>query len=294
MRCMMSAYQETKVHGTHSFPYAVYTGLVPDWLSSFPLHWHEETEIIYVQEGCICVSIQNTEYTVHRGEIVLIHPQTIHAIKQHGDSDGLYFNILFRLSMLESGADDLCREKYFEPIYSRKLLMPEYISLYHPLNQQLAPVIESMLHDPKNRSFRSELIIKAKLFKIIYDILGYCEASDKNQVYSDIIFDKLKISLRHLEEHYAENITVETLASLSNYSVSHFSKLFKQLTGESLTQYLKNYRLETAADRLLNEDTRVSEIAVSCGFSNLSYFSRAFYHKFKVSPSDFRKKRNSH
>ncbi len=103
------------------------------------------------------------------------------------------------------------------------------------------------------------------------------------------MFDKLKLSLNYLEENYTENITAETVAAVSKYSVSHFSKLFRQMTGESLTQYLKNYRLETAANRLLNEPTKVSEIALSCGFSNLSYFSRAFYQKYNMTPSEFRK-----
>lgn len=285
----MSAYQETKIHGTHAFPYVVYQGLLPDWLSDFPLHWHEEMEIIYVEEGSVSILVRNAEYIVHSGEFVLIHPQTIHAIRQDEDIRGFYHNILFRFSMLESGADDLCRKKYLEPIYNRQMLMPEYIPLSHPLNDQIAPLIRSLLNDPQESRTHDELLIKAKLFEILYNILGYCEKADKEQAYEDIVFDKLKQSLNYLENNYAENITVESMAAVSNYSVSHFSKLFRQMTGESLTQYLKNYRLETAASRLLNEPTKVSEIALSCGFSNLSYFSRAFYQKYKMTPSEFRK-----
>ena len=103
----MSAYQETKVHGTHDFPFAVYRGLVPDWLSDFPLHWHEEMEIIYVEKGCVSISVRNTEYLVKSGELVLIHPQMIHSIRQHEEDRGFYHNILFRFSMLESGIDAL-------------------------------------------------------------------------------------------------------------------------------------------------------------------------------------------
>ena len=109
------------------------------------------------------------------------------------------------------------------------------------------------------------------------------------QLIKDIIFEKLKHSLRYIEEHYADSIDVDAMAAVSNYSVSHFSKLFKQLTGVSFTQYLKNYRLEAAANRLIHENTKISEIALSCGFSNLSYFSRAFYQKYNMTPSEFRK-----
>ena len=312
MRCIMSSYHETKIHGTHAFPYVVYPVLLPDSMRSFPLHWHEEMEIIYVEGGSVSVLVRNTEYIVKGGEFVLIHPQAIHAIRQHDYCRGFYFNILFRFSMLESGAEDICRKKYLDPIYNRQLLMPEYIDSSHPLNAQIAPLIRSLLmpeyfdsrhplnaqivpwirslqYKREEKRFHNEMLIKSKLFEILYNILGYCEKADKEQAYEDIVFDKLKLSLKYLEENYAENITAESIAAVSNYSASHFSKLFRQMTGESLTQYLKNYRLGTAASRLLNEPTKVSEIALSCGFSNLSYFSRAFYQKYKMTPSEFRK-----
>ena len=308
----MSAYHETKMHGTHAFPYVVYPVLLPDSSSGFPLHWHEEMEIIYVEGGSVSILVRNTEYIVKGGEFVLIHPQAIHAIRQHDYCRGFYFNILFRFSMLESGAEDICRKKYLDPIYNRQLLMPEYIDSSHPLNAQIAPLIRSLLmpeyfdsrhplnaqivplirslqYKREEKRFHNEMLIKSKLFEILYNILGYCEKAEKKQAYEDIVFDKLKLSLKYLEENYSENITAESIAAVSNYSVSHFSKLFRQMTGESLTQYLKNYRLGTAASRLLNEPTKVSEIALSCGFSNLSYFSRAFYQKYKMTPSEFRK-----
>ena len=40
----MSAYHETKVHGTHGFPYIVYLGILPEYISGIPHHWHEEME----------------------------------------------------------------------------------------------------------------------------------------------------------------------------------------------------------------------------------------------------------
>ena len=289
----MSVYQETKVHGTTSFPYAVYWGLIPDWLSGFPLHWHEEMEIICVREGSISVSVGNNEYTVNSGELLLIHPQMIHSIRQHENRRGLYVNILFRFSMLESGSEDVCREKYLEPIYSRRLLMPEYVSLEHPLNPRVAPIIKELADKAGDERPGDELRIKGKLYELMSVIIGYCEASGNAQANEDIIFEKLKYSLDYIKENYAENIGVDTMAAVSNYSVSHFSKLFKQLTGASFTQYLKNYRLETAANRLRNESATISEIALSCGFSNLSYFTRAFYKKYNMTPSQYRRNQRS-
>ena len=285
----MPAYHETKVHGTHGFPYIVYPGLIPECRSAMPHHWHEEMEIVYVTQGPVIVSVGNAEYTLTAGDIVLIHPQTIHSIRQYSDDPARYYTILFRFSMLESGADDTCREKYLAPIYSRRLRMPEHLDQVHPLRAALEPLIQKLLVDPHHQRFHDELLIKARVFEMMYLIYPYCQPADKAAAYEDIYYEKLKRSLIYLEENYTDNITVEKIASVSNYSKSYFSKLFRQLTGDSFTQYLKNYRLEKAADRIRSEKTKISEIAISCGFTNLSYFSRSFFEKYHTTPSDYRK-----
>ena len=290
----MAAYQETKIHGTRDFPYIVYPVHVPERLNGFPHHWHDEMEIIYVSEGAVSVSLRNEEYILDKGDIVLVHPQTIHAIKQYRDHSARYYNILFRFSMLESGSKDICREKYFQPIYDRELLMPERLTAEHPLHGELKPLIQQLLVDPRRQRTHDELMIKelmikSRVFEIMYRILPYCEKADKDSAYEDIVFEKLKRSLRYLEEHFADDLTIGHMAAISNYSASHFSKLFRQLTGDSFTQYLKRFRLETAAERIRTEKAKISEIAMECGFSNLSYFSRTFNERYKMSPSEYRK-----
>ena len=64
--------------------------------------------------------------------------------------------------------------------------------------------------------------------------------------------------------------------------------MFRQLTGSSFTQYLKNYRLEMAAKLISEGKVRISDAAVSCGFNNLSYFTRSFVEKYGMTPREFR------
>ena len=213
----MSAYQETKIHGTPGFPYIVYPGILPEHISGIPHHWHEEMEIIYVTDGMISVSVGNNEYALSVGDIILVHPQTIHAIRQHNGDSAIYYNILFRLSMLENAADDTCREKYLEPIYNRRLLMPEYLTPEHPLHSQIEPIIRKLTTEPHYQRFHEELLIKARTFEMLHRILPFCEKADIASANEDIAYEKLKRSLLYLEEHYADNITVEAIAAQSNY-----------------------------------------------------------------------------
>ena len=68
------------------------------------------------------VSVRQSDHVLSNGDIVLVHPQTIHAIRQYGESSARYYNILFRFSLLENGAEDICREKYLAEKYKQELI----------------------------------------------------------------------------------------------------------------------------------------------------------------------------
>ena len=66
-------------------------------------------------------------------------------------------------------------------------------------------------------------------------------------------------------------------------------KFFKESMGMSFINYLNDYRLETAANKLRATDDNILEIAIACGFNNLSYFNRSFKKKYKITPGKYRK-----
>lgn len=286
----MEAYLETKMHGKPSFPFIVYHSVLPKDMKGFPLHWHEEMEIIYVIEGNINITIQNNEYTVHKNEIALIAPESIHSIRQHNDEPAVYFNILFRFSMLSGGEEAICKKKYLDPIYERKFIMPEYLDDSNPIKSELEPLINNLTDINWPDGNKNELLIKARLLEIMHIIKNHCKKAQGDEKNANEVNRKIKKSLIYLETNYHENISIAQIAKVSNFSESYFSKLFRQLTGSSFTRYLKDYRLERAAQMLRNSDSRVSDVAFLVGFNNLSYFTRAFKTKYKINPKAYKEK----
>jgi len=101
-------------------------------------------------------------------------------------------------------------------------------------------------------------------------------------------YDRLKVVLEYLRENYSRQISVAEAAAMCGFSASHFMKLFRELTGFSFVQYVKQLRLEAAARLLRENGERISEIAEETGFHNLSYFTRAFEAKYRMTPSAYR------
>lgn len=87
----------------------------------------------------------------------------------------------------------------------------------------------------------------------------------------------------------AQGWTLERIANEARLSKYHFLRTFEQVTGLTPHQYLRRLRLRKAATRLLAEPGNVLDVALDCGFGDLSNFNRAFRVEFGMSPRAFRR-----
>lgn len=92
----------------------------------------------------------------------------------------------------------------------------------------------------------------------------------------------------YINFHYAQNITLKEMAGLYFMNEKYLGRLFAAETGQSFHQYLNRVRLERAADLLNNTAMPILNIALECGYSNVTYFNRVFRRKFCVSPTQYR------
>lgn len=94
----------------------------------------------------------------------------------------------------------------------------------------------------------------------------------------------------HIEEHLGENLSLEELAEIACFSPYHFHRIFQVSQGETLGQFIQRVRLERSAVLLCSQQKApIIDIALQCGFSNPSAFSRAFSQRFNCTPSQWRK-----
>lgn len=101
-------------------------------------------------------------------------------------------------------------------------------------------------------------------------------------------YDPIRKSIAYLNDHYAENVSVEQLAQLSHYSVAQFRKLFMKLMHLSPSQYVTQVRINAAKSLLRATDRRISDIAAETGFCDHSHFIKAFRAATGRTPNEFR------
>jgi len=97
-----------------------------------------------------------------------------------------------------------------------------------------------------------------------------------------------KIS-KKIEENITEEVNLEKLAKELDISLYYMCHLFRKFSGTTILQYRNELRLAKAKKLLLNQEQKIMEIALECGFNDASYFSKVFSREVGMSPKDYRK-----
>lgn len=87
----------------------------------------------------------------------------------------------------------------------------------------------------------------------------------------------------HLDD---ETLSVEILSQKMNLSRSQLFRKIKALTGQSVNDFIRNYRLDRAMELLKNKEGNVMQVSLMVGFGNEKYFSTRFKERFGKSPSE--------
>ena len=82
------------------------------------------------------------------------------------------------------------------------------------------------------------------------------------------------------------SISIDEISAVSGFSASHFMRFFKSAMGTSFTSYLSSYRLSMAARLLMLTNDSILDIALSCGYENLSYLTVHLKNDTKRPPAN--------
>lgn len=91
-----------------------------------------------------------------------------------------------------------------------------------------------------------------------------------------------------IRDHYATDLSMQSVARAMNYSDAYFCKLFKQCFEVNFSAYLNEYRIDRAKELLQSTRLNVREVSTACGYSDSNYFTRVFKRITGRTPSEYR------
>lgn len=280
-----SSLQETKHHGEVRFPFNIYPCTIPGDFRQVAVHWQDSMELVYIKRGSGLVQTGAQVCAAQSGDIFVLTPGTLHAIRQAESRTMEYENIIFDVELL-GGAEDLCAEKYLLPLQSGRLALPEHITPDEVWYPQAADCLKEAEEANRCKQFGYELCIKGALLRFLALLIAQSKALPPAEKAST---QRLRAVLQWLSAHYSEPVCVADAAALCQCSPNHFMRWFRQMTGQTFIIFLREYRLNAAAEALRTTEDTILSISEQCGFENLSYFNREFKAHFGMTPREYRK-----
>lgn len=240
-------------------------------------HYHSTYELYYMKSGKCSYFIHDRAYDVVAGDVILIPSGTIHRTN-YGTKP--YSRLLIN----------------FREDYVSRAILDEALSLgYHYRNKELSIMIEQIFSLIEAEYLRNDAVTPyaLKVYTEQILLLMIRNANTKRQEKDGNAI--VEHAMRYIQQNYASDIKLSTVAKLMNVSAEHLSRIFKKETSFGFSEYLTLYRLQRAEYILINEPGRaICDIAYACGFNDSNYFSYRFKEQYGISPSKARGGINAH
>ncbi len=271
-------------HGSREFPVGFY--VKEPQSSSVPWHWHDHFEIEYVLGGTARVMVEAQGYTLHRGEGFFVNSGRLHAL--FPDKDYVSRTVVFHPSFIASGKDSIIYRKYLEPLIAGTF-SGLHLQKDDPLHQKIIACATRACESFSKDAPGFEMTVLSSLSEAISTLCLYLKGSSGSEfAIADKSMLRLKQMLSFITEHLSSKIEIEDIARSAHISVTECIRSFNRTVGMPPIQYLKHLRLKKASLLLGATDDKIIDIALSCGFSDMSYFSRAFKSSRGMSPRNYR------
>ncbi len=255
--------------------------------SEYSVHWHPAIEMIIPLENIYTVITGQMTYTLNPGDIFMIPGGELHHLI--APETGKRLGYLFDFNLLAG----IRGYSYLTSFLSHPILINK--STCRPIYKEEAALITQLCRDYFSNDSLREMMIYSHLLAFFVNYVRYRISMEEssglnpvNETRQKDLIDKFNSVLDYLDEHYAEDITLEKVADVAGFSKFHFSRLFKQCSGYNFYDYVCFRRIKAAETLLLKPGSSITEVALQSGFSSLSTFNRTFKKVKGCTPSEYR------
>lgn len=250
-------------------------------------HWHVEFQFCLTICGAIIWGSGSKQILVPEGEGIFINSQSVHMARPQGDQEAAFFCVDIPPAFLCYDKRSSLYEQSIKPILDNAGLQSKVIDNRTRAGAEIIQILSDMsdTFDEKQNGYEFELvssvfILWKRLRELLDDEIG--QATKKTD-------DRFREILMFLQKHYHEEVGLDEISTHIGLSRSECCRYFKKQSGQSIFDYLTQYRVHKSMDMLSGTDYDIAQIAQDCGFSNQSYYSQRFKKFTGITPRQYRK-----
>ena len=249
------------------------------------IHRHDAWELYYVGHGKGNRMAGDTLQPFAAGDVALIPPSMLHRWEYAADSvdeDGCvrYLMVAFSHSLVERCMD------VFPELRNRlaDVMFPTDALKFGPESSR---IIRKTLSEINEMDELGRLSAMFRLLPVIFTSSDHIFAGKPMRIEKDV--RRMQQICAYVMKHYVRSIALDDIAAEVGMNRSAFCSYFKRCKGMTFSQFVTQYRLNTACELLKHSQKSVSEICYLVGFNDLPHFVRVFTSTIGMSPSKYRK-----
>lgn len=274
-------------HGTPLFPVACYYDNISEM--EVPWHWHDELEFLVVKTGTARVSVNGTDYMVKQGEGFFINTGVLHGAWREGTNPCYLHSVVFHPRLVGGSVDSILWQKYLEPLLSDPCRPCVHFTNRPGWEETATMAIEDAWQSCVSEVEGFEFMVREQLSQLIFLLTKSRSAAGKKPTEKTMREgERIKIMLQYIQRHYDGELTLAKIAESAAVSENECLRCFRSMIGCTPIQYVKQVRIQRAAELLVSTNRRISDIGAECGFQEMSYFAKTFRRLKGCTPSEFR------
>lgn len=249
-------------------------------------HLHDHYELYYLLSGERIYFIKDRSYRVRAGDLVFVDRNAVHKTLDSGRPDHDRVVLYIR--------PELFTELAISPELAEGLKEPfgwdiPILRLPSPASEAMARMVSEMVDEMVHPQAGSCLLLRHRSVELLLyayrnQQLGAVRSADTEP----ILHPKTQAVVRYLNDNYQKGFTLPGVAEAFRISPHYLSRLFKQTTGFTFSDYLNLLRVKEAQRLLRESDDSITDIAMRAGFSNFSHFGKVFKRTVNASPRQYR------
>ena len=237
-------------------------------------HTHPYFHMFLVLNGQAQFVVAEQSLTLNQDQCLIVPPDTLHSYANTTGSTTEYMEIKFTLHQTSMHARAMqISGRVLENVLASTLfkqILKEYSTKFNPADDAPAAYLSALLH-ALTEEFRQK---NPRQF-------AYMDASECSEVAQQVI--------RYLESHYAEDVSLDALATDLGYNKTYLCGVFKRDTNLTILDCLNTIRIRRAAELIVYSDHSLSQVSELCGFSSVSHFNRVFLKYVGTTPGQCRR-----
>ena len=284
--------EEKLPYDTPDFPYLASRAELNSFREPFvPWHWHNAIELFYMESGELNYYTPHKNVLFSAGSAGMVNANVLHKTQvQMHTEDSVQLLHIFDPRLLAGTHGSLIDQKYISPILTASQIELIALSPEEPAQAAAIELIRaafSLSEDELGYEFR----IREALSRILIELFQMCAPllQEKSQA-KDAAADKVKGMMVYIHEHYAEKISVRELASSVFLSERECYRVFQNHLHMTPADYIRSYRIQIACQMLAESRAPITEVGISCGMDNSSYFGKVFREATGYTPRQYRRK----